>query len=117
MRKFLVLMLVVALLGAACSDDDDSSSSSSSPNNGTGSSTTQQTASVPTPVQLPGKTNNEGTQDLAEKASADVLISDFFFSPTFMQVTEGQSLTVRLTNEGASPHTFTSTALNVDETL
>jgi len=116
MRKISILIVAVAVLAGACSSNDSSSSSSSS-SSGKGSTTTQETASVPTPVPLSGKTNNEGTQDLTEKPSAEVIVDDFFFSPTFMQVTQGQALTIHLSNEGGTAHTFTATGLNINETL
>ena len=44
-------------------------------------------------------------------------MDDFYFNPTFIQGTPGQSLTLHLKNEGKNAHTFTSAALNVDKTL
>src|SRR5215831_8444857 len=117
MRKFLIVTVMVLVLGAACSSDDNSSGTTTTTSNGQGASTTQPTASVPTPVQLQGKTNNEGTQDATAKPEIDVIADDFFFSPTFIQVTPGQSLNVHLSNQGSTAHTFTSTDLNVNETL
>ena len=45
-------------------------------------------------------------------------MDDFYFNPTFLKGgTPGSTITVHLKNEGKASHTFTSTALGVDQTL
>ena len=68
------------------------------------------------PVSLPGTTNDKGTKSPTGN-EIEVELDDFYFSPTFIQGTPGQALTLHLKNEGKNTHTFTSTALNVDQTL
>lgn len=44
-------------------------------------------------------------------------LDDFSFGPTFVRATAGQTFTLELENKGKEPHTFTSTALGIDEQL
>jgi plastocyanin len=67
-------------------------------------------------VSLPGTTNNKGTKAPSGN-DIEVEMDDFYFSPTFIQGKPGQTLTLHLKNEGKNAHTFTSTALGVDQTL
>ena len=92
MRKILILLGSVAVFVAGC---------------GGGSSGT--------PVKLSGQTTNKGTKDLSG-ASIDLEADDFYFNPTFIKGgTPGAKVTVHLKNEGKNPHTFTSSALGLDE--
>ena len=51
-------------------------------------------------------------------SSVEVELDDYYFNPTFLKGgTPGSTITVHLKNEGKNPHTFTSTALGVDQTL
>lgn len=95
----MILLGVLVLVTVGCGSDK-SSSSQKSPS---------------TPVQLAGNTTDKGTKDL-NGASIEVELDDFYFSPTFIKGgTPGSTVTVHLKNEGKQPHTFTSTALGVDE--
>lgn len=44
-------------------------------------------------------------------------LDDFYFGPTFVSASAGQAFTLELKNEGKETHTFTSTALGIDEQL
>jgi len=93
MRKIIILLAVVAVFAAGCADDSDSG----------------------TPVKLTGNTTNKGTKDLTG-SEIEIQAADFYFSPTFIKGgTPGAKITVKLKNGGQNPHTFTSTALGVDE--
>src|SRR3954453_21373631 len=93
MRKILILAASMTLFAIACGGDSSSG----------------------TPVKLSGNTTNKGTKDLSG-TSIEVELDDFYFSPTFIKGgTPGSTVTVHLKNEGKQPHTFTSTALGVDE--
>lgn len=112
MRKAFAVSVVVltAVLGlAACSSDSKSSSSTS---------TTGAAKKTTAPVQLSGQVTNKGTKDISGKgASTDLELEadDFYFNPTFVKAAPDQKITVKLKNEGSATHTFTSTALNVDQ--
>jgi plastocyanin len=71
------------------------------------------------PVTLNGKVNAKGTKDLSGKSSATLTLEadDFYFSPTFVKVKPGEKVTITFKNEGSVPHTFTSTALSMDQQL
>jgi len=106
-RKILILLGVMAVIAVGCGGGGKTSTSSDN---------TQSGGNASQPVSLPGQTNNKGTKS-ATGNEIEVELDDFYFSPTFIQGTPGQALTLHLKNEGKNPHTFTSTALNVDKTL
>lgn len=93
MRKILILLGAIAIFAAGCGDDSSSG----------------------TPVQLTGNTTDKGTKDLSG-SGIELEADDFYFSPTFIKGgTPGAKVTMKVKNEGANPHTFTSPALDVDE--
>ena len=98
MRRLVVVLAMFSLLVTACGGSDDASESGGSP-----------------PVSLAGTTNDHGTA--AATAELAMELDDFYFGPTFVRATAGQAFTLELTNEGKEPHTFTSTALGIDEHL
>ena len=112
MRKLVVAALMVLLSLAACgSDDNTTEATNTTAGDGAGASSSE------APVTLSGKVNDEGTEDATGASSLDVGLQDFSFKPTFVKATPGQKLEVALSNEGAAPHTFTSTELGVDKEL
>lgn len=94
----MAVLATTVLLTAACGSSDDSKDSGGAP-----------------PVSLAGTTNAHGTKTAAEKLEVEA--DDFYFGPTFIKATAGQKFTVELKNEGKVAHTFTSTALGIDEEL
>jgi plastocyanin len=107
-RKTLILLGVMATVAVGCGGGSSTTASSSS--------SSSSGANASTPVSLPGQTNNKGTKT-ASGNSIGVELDDFYFEPTFIQGTPGQSLTLHVKNEGKNAHTFTSASLNVDKTL
>ena len=101
MHKLAVALTVVALMATACGSSSKSSSSSSSA----------------TKPSLPGQTNDHGTKSVKNGGKLEVEIDDFYFSPTFIDAPAGAKVTLEIKNEGKTAHTFTSTTLNVDQTL
>lgn len=96
MRKTIILLGALSVLVVGCGDSGSSSG---------------------TPVKLSGNTTNKGTKDLSG-AGIEVELDDFYFSPTFIKGgTPGSTVKLELKNEGKQPHTFTSSALGLDETL
>ena len=115
MRKIVVLLALTAIVVAGCGSDKKttagagaSSSSSSSPSSGPGSGA---------PVSLPGSTNADGGEGDATSGSIEVELEDFYIDPTFIKASPGAKVKLSLKNTGGAPHTFTSSALGVDETL
>jgi plastocyanin len=117
-------MVIVAaglLVLAACGNDDGSdvresgSASGSESGSGSGSASGSESTETP-PVSLTGELNDHGTGQV-ENDEIEVELDDFYFGPTFIQGTPGETVTVDLTNEGDAAHTFTSDALGADEEL
>ena len=98
MRRLVVVLATIALSVTACGGSDDATESGGSP-----------------PVSLAGTTNDHGTATAAAELAME--LDDFYFGPTFVRATAGQAFTLELENEGKEPHTFTSTALGIDEQL
>jgi plastocyanin len=44
-------------------------------------------------------------------------LTKFYFKPTFVRVTPGGKVTVKVENEGNTDHNFSITALNIDQTI
>jgi plastocyanin len=103
-RQLLALIAVFSLAGVACGGDSNTPSAGGTTPPGTTSS--QPTAS-PT-------LNNQGQLDATAMAGFSIELDDNYFKPTFIKAKPGQALNIELENEGATPHTFTISALNVD---
>ena len=82
-----------------------------------GSSSSASGSASKAPVALPGKTNDDGGQGDATSGALEVELEDFYINPTFIKAKPGEKVKLSLKNTGGSPHTFTSAALGVDETL
>jgi plastocyanin len=100
MRKLVILLAVVTLFGASCGDDDDTATTD----------TTAAASSV-----LPAGTPDHGTAKATD--GMEVELDNFYFGPTVIEATAGQTFKVELFNEGGAPHTFTIDSLNIDVTL
>jgi plastocyanin len=55
--------------------------------------------------------------DVSGKSSAAMQAENFFFSPSTLEGTAGQKLTITLDNAGSVPHNFSITDQNIDVTL
>ncbi len=97
MKRLLAVLMVAGLVAVGCSSSDDEESGSSD---------------AP-PVSLSGQTNDKGTATAGDDLALE--LDDNYFEPTFIKARAGQSVSIELENEGSNPHTFTSTALGVDE--
>jgi plastocyanin len=60
---------------------------------------------------------DHGTEDVAGMTSVEMEMDDSYFEPTVLSGEAGQTLTVDLTNEGGTQHTFTIDSLDVDVSL
>jgi plastocyanin len=65
--------------------------------------------------------NDHGTEDATGKATfeieADNDTSGYYFKPTILQGSGGQSITLEIKNEGSVPHNFSITSMNVNVTV
>ena len=100
--QFLVMIMVVALLAAACGSDDRSA-----PTVDAGATTMAD--------DMPMDDGHEGEYEFGdpmEAADASRVIEvtakdDLTFEPATVTITEGETVTFRVTNAGAIPHDFT----------
>ncbi len=53
----------------------------------------------------------------APSGAVEIGADDFYFEPAQLAAQAGETVTVRVANEGAAPHTFTIDELNVDQVL
>jgi plastocyanin len=104
--KLLVLVTVLSLAAVACGGDNTTPSAGG---------TTQSPGTSPQPTANP--INNEGTIDATAMNGFSIELDDNYFKPTFIKAKPGQALNIELESEGANPHTFTITALNINEEL
>jgi len=108
-RNFVLLSAAAAALItlAACSSNSSSASGSSS---GSNKITIGQ-----------DQANDHGTQDATGKSTfeieADNDSSGYYFNPTILQGSAGQSITLEIKNEGSVPHNFSITSMNVNVTI
>ena len=98
MRRLVVALAMIALSVTACGGSDDTTDRGGSP-----------------PVSLAGTTNDHGTASATAELAME--LDDFYFGPTFVRATAGQAFALELENTGKEPHTFTITALGIDEQL
>ena len=105
--KLLAAMTLLALAAVACGGDDNTTPSAGG--------TTPPGASSPQPSASP--LNDKGTLDATAMNSFSIEIDDNYFKPTFIKVKPGQVLNIELESEGGNQHTFTITALNVNEQI
>jgi plastocyanin len=96
---------------AACS----SSSSTASPASGTSSSSGSSSGKITIGSD---QANDHGTEDATGKSTfeieADNDTSGYYFKPTILQGSGGQSITLEIKNEGSVPHNFSITSMNVN---
>jgi plastocyanin len=75
------------------------------------------TSQADTPVALEGDVNDEGSADATRQSELELEADDFYFEPTFVKASPGETLTVTVTNEGDATHTFTIDGTDVDVEL
>src|SRR6188474_1510401 len=117
-RTFVLFSVAaVALIAlAACS----SSSSTASPASGTSSSSSSSSSSGKITIGS-DQANDHGTEDATGKTTFEIDASNdssgYFFKPTILQGSGGQSITLEIKNEGSVPHNFSITSMNVNVTI
>jgi len=111
-RTFVLFSVAaVALITlAACS----SSSSTAAPASGSSSGSGKITIGS-------DQANDHGTEDATGKTTFEIEAtndsSGYFFKPTILQGSGGQSITLEIKNEGSVPHNFSITSMNVNVTI
>ncbi|HVM01611.1 MAG TPA: cupredoxin domain-containing protein [Acidimicrobiales bacterium] len=114
MRRLLAVVCLAVLPLAACGDDDADVAGDATTTSTTSSPTTGAAGGeAPPPPTIPGSVNDHGVEQLSGD-EMDLELDDFYFEPTFVHADPGQSVTVRLHNEGDARHTFTIPGTDVD---
>src|SRR6266568_2632849 len=102
MRRWLglvVVAVVVMLVGAACS-----SSSNSSGGGGQ--------------ITINGdNANDHGTKTVSGMSSFELAANDFYFDPTTLTGTAGQTLKIEIKNEGSTTHNFSIDDQNISQDI
>lgn len=110
------LALPALLLAVACSQPTPVDTTVVS----TPSPTPEPSPSPTVPVTLEEPVNDLGAVDLTSSGSTvslDMSVSEFGFDPTFIKVSPASNVTVTLTGEPDTEHTFTIDTLGVDSEL
>ena len=67
-------------------------------------------------VTVGGETaNDQGSDDVSGESEADLELDDFYFDPTVLTGTAGETLTLHLENEGSTEHNFSVTDQGIDQ--
>jgi len=110
MRRFpglAVLLLAVLLVGAACSSSNDNSNGGTTGGGGEGGQ-----------ITINGdKANDHGSADVSGKGDTDLETDDFYFNPTTLTGTAGQTLKIEVKNEGSAEHNFSIDDQNIDQDI
>jgi plastocyanin len=90
----LVLLIALMLVAASCGGGDEGSGT----------------------ITVGGdKANDHGSQDVTGESELDMELDDFYFSPTVVNGTAGESLTLHLENEGSTEHNFSVSDQGIDQ--
>ncbi|HJR19633.1 MAG TPA: cupredoxin domain-containing protein [Actinomycetota bacterium] len=106
--QLLASMIILSLAAVACGGDNTTTPSAGG--------TTSPGATPPQPSANPS-INNQGQLDATGMSAFSIELDDNYFKPTFIKAKTGQTLNIELEAEGASAHTFTITAMNIDHEL
>ena len=61
------------------------------------------------------KANDHGSKGVSSEGQLDLELDDFYFEPTVLTGTAGESLTLHLENEGSTEHNFSVTDQGIDQ--
>lgn len=109
--------LAVAL--AACgggSDEGPATTGQSAPGHASSSSGEQASGGLPSALQ-DMQVNDHGSKTVVGMDEVSVEMDDFYFEPTVLVGSPGQTITLELENEGSEAHTFTIGDQDVDQVL
>jgi plastocyanin len=107
-----VLILALGMVAVACSSNKTTTSGQS----GSPASSPSEEESSGTMTINGEQANDHGTKDVSGMSEASVEMDDeFYFEPTVLKGTAGQTLTIELENEGSLEHNFTLEDQNVNQ--
>jgi plastocyanin len=112
-------VLALAIVTAACGGSSSGTGGSSSATTAASSASSEPAASPSSgggQITIGSDTaNDHGTKDVSGQASFAVEMNDFFFNPTVITGTPGQSLKLELKNDGSALHNFTLSDQSIDQ--
>lgn len=117
MRLIATITCLAALTACGGGNDAGTEPAPTAAQTTTGAATTPPAAEETPPVAISGKVNDRGTEDLGSETSFEMDLGDFYFDPTYVKAQPGAMITVRLTNTGQAPHSFTIDRPKVDVTV
>jgi plastocyanin len=126
--KLMAGLFLMAVVAAACGTS--STSANSSPSTSEPPASSPSASSSPEPSSSPSESgggkitigtdlaNDHGSADASGMSSLEVELDDegtqFYFKPTVITGTPGESLTLDLTNDGSALHNFSLTEQSID---
>jgi plastocyanin len=102
------LVFVLALVASACGGGNEGSASPT-----TGSSSGESEGGTMTIGSE--QANDHGTKDVSGRDEIELELDSFYFEPTVLTGTPGQSIKLELGNESDAEHNFSITDLNIDQ--
>jgi plastocyanin len=107
------LVFAFALVAAACGGKTPATSSGSPAETSEASPTESEGGTITIGSD---QANDHGSQDVSgASGSVEVEMDDFYFKPTTLQGTAGQTVKLELKNEGTALHNFTLEDQNIDQ--
>jgi plastocyanin len=108
MKRLLPLALLLAGLALAASACGGGSSNESG-------GTTETSEEGGTSTIAGAAANDHGTMDVSGKDEVSLEVDDFYFEPTVLKGTPGQTLKIELENEGDAEHNFSVDDQSLDQ--
>ena len=103
----LALILALGLVAAACGEDQPTIQGGQGQPGGDAEGEAFDITQV----------EDHGAADVSGQSETSLELDDFYFEPTVLMGEPGQTLSIELENEGATPHTFTIESADIDEEL
>ncbi len=63
------------------------------------------------------KFNDHGTKDASGKSSLELEVDEYYFDPTFIKGTPGQTVTLEISSDSTVTHNFTLKSQNIDQDI
>ena len=114
LARLLVLTLALGMVAAACSSKKSTAASTSAPPSSPSASPTAEESSGTLTINGE-QANDHGTKDVSGRDEFDLELDNFYFGPTVLKGTPGQTLKLDLENEGDVDHNFSIEAQSISQ--
>jgi plastocyanin len=119
LAMLMALVFALALVAAACGGNEGSSGSTGGETEGTSSSpSASESGGESEGGQITigsDQANDKGTKDVSGMDELELELDSFYFEPTVLKGTAGQSLKLELKNESTVEHNFTLEDQQIDQ--